>query len=123
MKNILPKVLLALCLILLAMNLYNSKTLDQKNTEIAALTEKQDQTEKKVERINEQLEIVTRATKEADASWLRLEDKIKTLEKNKKIYPEKVQEIKNENAEIKALFDTRLPDNLKRLLHQSVQIN
>lgn len=89
--------------------------------EIKAITQKQDETAKKVDRLNDQLEIVSKATKEADASWLRLEDKIKNLEKNKKIYPEKVQGLKNENAEIKALLDTRLPDDLKRLLNESVK--
>ena len=103
------------------MNLYNSKTLEVKNVEIAALTEKQAQTAEKVDKLNAQLEVFSRATKEADASWARLEDKIKTLEKNKKVYPNKVQEIKNENAEIKALLDTRLPDDLKRLLNESIK--
>ena len=89
--------------------------------EIEAITQKQEETDKKLDRINTQLDVVSRATREADASWLRLEDKIKTLEKNKKIYPEKVQGLKNENAEIKALLDTRLPDDFKRLLSESVK--
>lgn len=120
MKNILTKILLALCLVLLALNVYNSKSLEGKTKEIASLSEKQIETQKKVDSLNKQIGIVSDSIKQADASWESLNKKIQSLEKNKKNYTEKVQEIKNENDEVKAFLDTRIPNDLKRLLDESI---
>lgn len=113
--------LLALCLILLAMNLHNSKTLEAKNKEIITLSDKQKETERRLDKLGKDIEFISNASREADASWNRLNDKIQKLEKTRKLYPEKVQELKNENEEIKSVLDTRLPDDLKRLLNESIK--
>lgn len=119
MKNILTKVLLALTLILGAVTLYNGKEIELKTAEISKLQQEQEAANLKITSLNKDIKDAVFRIKEADASFKRLSDKLEKLDNKKSVYPEKIKELKDANEETKNLLDTRLTNDLRRLLNEA----
>lgn len=119
MKNILTKVLLALTLILGAVTLYNGKEIELKTAEISKLQQEQEAANLQITSLSKDIKDAVFRIKEADASFKRLSDKLKELDGKKSAYPEKIKELKDANEETKNLLDTRLTNDLRRLLNEA----
>ena len=120
MKNILVKVLLGLVLGLLALTAYNNKVIDSRRKEVIAIQEKQKATQEKLDRISGQLSTLGTQIETANQSYKALVAKIEVIDKKKNTYTEEVRKIKDANEDTKRFLDTKLPDDVKRLLNDAV---
>ena len=120
MKNTLVQVLLVVTLVLLGMIVYNNKVIDAKNQEIAAINQKQKNTQEKLERISVQLNALGKQIETANKSYLALTNKIEVLDKKKINYTEEVRKVKDANKDAKEFLDRKLPDDVKRLLNDAI---
>lgn len=73
------------------------------------------------QRLDKSLAIVQTQVKAADEAYKALNIKLSSLDKNKSNYTKEVKEIRDANENTRKLLDTRLPDDLKRLLNEAVQ--
>lgn len=76
----------------------------------------------RVAALEKQLSLMERQAKLANESQLSLSNKVKKIESQKNKYSDKIKELEQDDN-TKNLLDTRLPDDLKRLLDESIQTN
>lgn len=76
----------------------------------------------RVEALEKQVGILDRKLKLSDEATAQLSIKLKSIDTKGKKYSDKIKELE-ENDETKNLLDTRIPDDLKRLLDESIQTN
>lgn len=76
----------------------------------------------RVTALEKQVGILDRKLKLSDEAAAQLTIKLKSIDTKGKKYSDKIKELE-ENDETKNLLDTRLPDDLKRLLDESIQTN
>lgn len=112
--------LLVVTLVLLGMIVYNNKVIEAKNQEIAAINQKQKNTQEKLDRISVQLNALGKQIETANKSYLALTNKIEVLDKKKINYTEEVRKVKDANEDTKKFLDRKLPDDVKRLLNDAV---
>lgn len=108
-----------MCLILTALTVYNSKELDNRALQIVSLEEKQRDALEKIDALTNKLKQTNSAIEEANESWKRLEGRIAKIDSASGQYHQKLEDLKNENEQTKNLLDTRLPDDIKRLLMEA----
>lgn len=76
----------------------------------------------RVAALEKQLSLMERQVKLSNESQLSLSNKVKQIELQKNKYSDKIKELEQDDN-TKNLLDTRLPDDLKRLLDESIQTN
>ena len=76
----------------------------------------------RVTALEKQVGILDLKLKLSDEATAQLSIKLKSIDTKGKKYSDKIKELE-ENDETKNLLDTRLPDDLKRLLDESIQTN
>lgn len=107
---------------MLGVTVYNHQTINQKNSEILVLQKEQGQLDKRIKDLNETLKLTQTQIKATDDAYKALSVRLGNLDQNKSNYTNKVKEIRDENEDTRRLLDTRLPDDLKRLLNEAVQV-
>lgn len=105
---------------MLALIVYNNKVIDLKSSEIAAITERQKETQEKLERISKQLGTLNVQIETANQSYKSLMAKVEDIDKKKSNYTEEVRKIRDANKESKEFLDRKLPDDFKRLLNDAI---
>lgn len=118
----LTKLLLALTLILLGMSVFNYQTVKIKNAQIEAMTLENLGARERVTALEKQIGALERQVKISDEAAVALAEKVKSIDKQKNKYSDKIKELEKDD-ETKNLLSTRLPDDLKRLLDESIQTN
>ena len=93
-----------------------------KNAEIEKMALENRGARERVEALEKQVGILDRKLKLSDEATAQLSIKLKSIDTKGKKYSDKIKELE-ENDETKNLLDTRLPDDLKRLLDESIQTN
>ena len=74
----------------------------------------------RVAALEKQIGLMEKQVKLSNASRASLSNKVKQIESLKNKYSDKIKEIEKDDK-TKNLLDTRLPDDLKRLLDESIQ--
>ena len=93
-----------------------------KNAQIDIMTIENVGARERVAALEKQLSLMERQVKLSNESQLSLSNRVKQIELQKNKYSDKIKELEqDDNA--KNLLDTRLPDDLKRLLNESIQTN
>lgn len=93
-----------------------------KNAEIEKMALENRGARERVEALEKQVGILDRKLKLSDEATAQLSIKLKSIDTKGKKYSDKIKELE-QNDETKNLLDTRLPDDLKRLLDESIQTN
>ena len=120
--NMLTKLLLALTLILLGMSVFNYQTVKIKNAQIETMALENLGARERVTALEKQISALERQVKISDEAAVALAEKVKSIDKQKNKYSDKIKELEKDD-ETKNLLSTRLPDDLKRLLDESIQTN
>ena len=118
-RGLLTKILLAATLILLAMTVFNYQTVKLKNAQLEVMTIENLGARERVA-LEKQIGLMEKQVKLSNASRVSLSNKVKQIESQKNKYSDKIKEIEKDDK-TKNLLDTRLPDDLKRLLDESIQ--
>ena len=74
----------------------------------------------RVAALEKQVGLMEKQVKLSNASRASLSNKVKQIESQKNKYSDKIKEIEKDDK-TKNLLDTRLPDDLRRLLDESIQ--
>ena len=74
----------------------------------------------RVAALEKQVGLMEKQVKLSNASRVSLSNKVKQIESQKNKYSDKIKEIEKDDK-TKNLLDTRLPDDLRRLLDESIQ--
>ena len=90
--------------------------------EIEKMTLENREARERVTALEKQVGILDLKLKLSDEAAEQLSIKLKSIDTKGKKYSDKIKELE-ENDETKNLLDTRLPDDLKRLLDESIQTN
>lgn len=93
-----------------------------KNAEIEKMALENRGARERVEALEKQVGILDRKIRLSDEATAQLSIKLKSIDTKGKKYSDKIKELE-QNDETKNLLDTRLPDDLKRLLDESIQTN
>lgn len=93
-----------------------------KNAEIEKMALENKGARERVEALEKQVGILDRKIRLSDEATAQLSIKLKSIDTKGKKYSDKIKELE-QNDETKNLLDTRLPDDLKRLLDESIQTN
>lgn len=75
----------------------------------------------KIESLNKKIGDINTFLEKADASFTRLDGRIKDLDKNAGDYSKKIRELKDDSQDTKKFLDTPLPADLQRLLSNSTK--
>ena len=118
--NMLTKLLLALTLVLLGMSVFNYQTVKIKDAQIETVTLENLWVRERVAALEKQIGALERQVKISDEAAVALAEKVKSIDKQKNKYSDKIKELEKDD-ETKNLLSTRLPDDLKRLLDESIQ--
>lgn len=118
--NILTKILFATTLALVAITLYHNQVIERKNLELKNVELINKQVNDKLLELQADVEILQRTTEAANTTTKELNAKVSELEKKKSNYTDKVKELGNKDENVKNFLDTKLPDDLKRLLNESI---
>ena len=105
---------------MVALNLNNHFALKRKDLEISNLTLQVEQSSKNVDRLQNVVGGLERNIKESSESYVRLSQRVSALSKKEMDYSQNIKKVE-ENVEIKKLLDTPLPDDLRRVLDESVK--
>ena len=120
MKNISVTVLLAISLILLGLIVYNNKVIESKNNQIAAVEQKQKNTEEKFDRVSIQLDTLISQVEVADKSYKELSVQLASIDKKKNNYTKELKEIRDADEDTRKFLDRSLPTDVKRLLNDAI---
>lgn len=120
--NMLTKLLLALTLILLGMSVFNYQTVKIKNAQIETMTLENLGARERVVALEKQISALERQVKISDEAAVALAEKVKSIDKQKNKYSDKIKELEKDDK-TKNILDTKLPDDLRRLLDESLQTN
>lgn len=118
--NILTKILFATTLALVAITLYHNQVIERKNLELKNVELINKQVNDKLLELQADVEFLQRTTEAAKTTTKELNAKVSELEKKKSNYTDKVKELGNKDENVKNFLDTKLPDDLKRLLNESI---
>ena len=120
MKNIFVSVLLAISLILLGLIVYNNKVIESKNNQIAAVEQKQKNTEEKFDRVSTQLDTLISQVEIANKSYKELSIQLANIDKKKNNYTKELKEIRDADEDTRKFLDRSLPADVKRLLNDAI---
>ena len=112
-----PKALLLGTLVMIILNLSNHFAIQKKDSEIALLIQQQKESNAQVKRFRDSLDILEKGVHESNNSYERLSGKLNKLQGNVNKYTEDIKKV--DNAEVQTLLNTRLPDDLRRVLDES----
>ena len=93
-----------------------------KNAEIEKMALENKGSRERVEALEKQVGMLDLKIRLSDEATAQLSIKLKSIDNKGKKYSDKIKELE-QNDETKNLLDTRLPDDLKRLLDESIQTN
>ena len=113
-----PKALLLGTLVMIILNLSNHFAIQKKDSEIALLIQQQKESEAQTQRLRDSLDILERSVSESNHSYERISGKLNKLQGNVNKYTEDIKKV--DNAEVQTLLNTRLPDDLRRVLDESI---
>lgn len=91
-----------------------------KNAQLEVMTIENLGARERVAALEKQIGLMEKQVKLSNASRISLSNKVKQIESQKNKYSDKIKEIEKDDK-TKNLLDTRLPDDLKRLLDESIQ--
>ena len=120
-KYALMKALVILTMILAGVAIYHNTKLEAKVAELALEQAKNKVQEEKIAKLSETVEYLNTFTSQTNASTKTLSLRVAELEKSKVTFTQKIVEMKGRDDELKELLDTKLPDDLKRLLDESIR--
>ena len=118
--NILTRILFATTLALVAITPYHSQVIEKKNLELKNVELINRQVNDKLLELQADVEFLQKTTEAANTTTKELNAKVSELEKKKSNYTDKVKELGNKDENVKNFLDTKLPDDLKRLLNESI---
>ena len=118
--NILTKILFTTTLALVAITLYHSQVIEKKTLELKNVELINRQVNDKLLELQADVEFLQKTTEAANTTTKELNTKVSELEKKKSNYTDKVKELGNKDENVKNFLDTKLPDDLKRLLNESI---
>lgn len=113
-----PKALLLGTLVMIILNLSNHFAIQKKDSEIALLIQQQKESDAQTKRLRDSLDILEKGMHESNHSQERLSGKLNKLQGNVNKYTEDIKKV--DNAEVQTLLNTRLPDDLRRVLDESI---
>ena len=112
------KALLLGTLVMIILNLSNHFAIQKKDSEIALLIQQQKESDAQTKRLRDSLDILEMSVSESNHSYERLSGKLNKLQGNVNKYTEDIKKV--DNAEVQTLLNTRLPDDLRRVLDKSI---
>ena len=118
LKGVFPKALLLGTLVMIILNLSNHFAIQKKDSEIALLIQQQKESDAQTKRLRDSLDILEMSVSESNHSYERLSGKLNKLQGNVNKYTEDIKKV--DNAEVQTLLNTRLPDDLRRVLDKSI---
>ena len=118
LKGMFPKALLLGTLEMIILNLSNHFAIQKKDSEIALLIQQQKESDAQTKRLRDSLDILEMSVSESNHSFERLSGKLNKLQGNVNKYTEDIKKV--DNAEVQTLLNTRLPDDLRRVLDESI---
>ena len=118
LKGMFPKALLLGTLVMIILNLSNHFAIQKKDSEIALLIQQQKESDAQTKRLRDSLDILEKGMQESNHSHERLSGKLNKLQGNVNKYTEDIKKV--DNAEVQTLLNTRLPDDLRRVLDKSI---
>ena len=118
LKGMFPKALLLGTLVMIILNLSNHFAIQKKDSEIALLIQQQKESDAQTKRLRDSLDILEMSVSESNHSYERLSGKLNKLQGNVNKYTEDIKKV--DNAEVQTLLNTRLPDDLRRVLDKSI---
>ena len=114
-----PKALLLGTLVMIILNLSNHFAIQKKDSEVALLIQQQQkESDAQTKRLRDSLDILEMSVSESNHSYERLSGKLNKLQGNVNKYTEDIKKV--DNAEVQTLLNTRLPDDLRRVLDESI---
>ena len=119
LKGMFPKALLLGTLVMIILNLSNHFAIQKKDSEVALLIQQQQkESDAQTKRLRDSLDILEMSVSESNHSYERLSGKLNKLQGNVNKYTEDIKKV--DNAEVQTLLNTRLPDDLRRVLDKSI---
>ena len=118
LKGMFPKALLLGTLVIIILNLSNHFAIQKKDSEIALLIQQQKESDAQTKRLRDSLDILEMSVSESNHSYERLSGKLNKLQGTVNKYTEDIKKV--DNAEVQTLLNTRLPDDLRRVLDESI---
>ena len=103
---------------MIILNLINHFAIQKKDSEIALLIQQQKESDAQVKRLRDSLDILERGINESNHSHERLSGKLNKLQGNVNKYTEDIKKVDNE--EVQTLLNTHIPDDLRRMLNESI---
>lgn len=113
-----PKALLLGTLVMIILNLSNHFAIQKKDSEITLLIQQQKESDAQTKRLRDSLDILEMSVSKSNHSYERLSGKLNKLQGNVNKYTEDIKKV--DNAEVQTLLNTRLPDDLRRVLDESI---
>ena len=120
-KDALTKALVILTMILAGVAIYHNSKLETKVAELALEQAKNKIQEQKIAKLSETVAYLEKHSNQVNESTRVLNMRLIELEKSRVSFTQKIVEMKGTNDEIKELLDTKLPDDLKRLLDEAIR--
>lgn len=112
------KILLVLCVVLIAVAVNNGHSIKMKELQIDMLTEQHKYDKEKIEQIGAQLTTIAASVENTDASFRRIEGELRTIDASSVRFRKEIERIRNDNKEVEKFLDSRLPDSVIGLLKQ-----
>ena len=100
--------------------MYNNKVIESKNNQIAAVEQKQKNTEEKFDRVSTQLDTLISQVEIANKSYKELSAQLANIDKKKNNYTKELKEIRDADEDTRKFLDRKLPTDVKRLLDDAV---
>ena len=103
---------------MIILNLSNHFAIQKKDSEIALLIQQQKESDAQTKRLRDSLDILEMSVSESNHTYETLSGKLNNLQGNVNKYTEDIKKV--DNAEVQTLLNTRLPDDLRRVLDKSI---
>lgn len=120
-QEALTKVLLVVVLLLGTMTFYNHHKLKLEQARLEKVVSEYESQKREIDKLNKSIETLHKHSEAVDTATRNINTKINELEKKNKSYNTKVEELGRKDDDVKKVLDTKLPDDLKRLLDESIK--
>ena len=114
--SILSKIMFCMILILSALAYKSHRDVQDSELRLSKIISEKEDVDQKALGLEQQVELLSKHIKEADNATERLSAKLKELENKKSKYKEELKELGLQNENVQDLLNTRIPDDLQRVL-------
>ena len=119
--SIISKIMFCVLLILSALAYKSHRDVQDSELRLSKIISEKEDVDRKVLGLEQQVVLLSKHIKEADNATERLSVKLKELESKKSKYKEELKELGLQNENVQDLLNTRIPDDLQRVLLNPLQ--